>query len=73
LPIHKKPIVIFAGAGISKEAPANLLSWREYNKLIIHEIGEAGARVAGTGSNLLDAEEILQKVPISTISDFLFN
>ncbi len=73
MPIHKKPIVIFAGAGISKEAPANLLSWREYNKLIIHEIGEAGARVAGTGSNLLDAEEILQKVPISTISDFLFN
>lgn len=71
--IHNKPIVIFAGAGISKEAPANLFSWREYNKLIIHEIGEAGARVAGIDGNLLDAEEVLQKVPISTVSDFLFN
>lgn len=71
--IHNKKIIIFAGAGISKEAPANLLSWREYNRLIIHEIGEAGARAAEIDGNLLNAEEVLQKVPASTVSDFLFN
>lgn len=71
--LHSKKIVIFAGAGISKEAPSNLFSWWEYNRLIINEIGKIGAGTAGMDGNLLDADEVMQKVPVSTISDFLFN
>lgn len=71
--VHTKKIIVFVGAGISKEAPANLFSWWEYNRLIIDEIGKAGAQAARIDGNLLDAEKILQKVPVSTISDFLFN
>lgn len=71
--LQDRQTIVFVGAGISKESPSHLLSWWEYNHLIIQETGILGAEAIGVSDPLLDAEEILEKVPASTISDYLFN
>lgn len=66
-------VIIFVGAGISKEKPSNLLSWWDYNKLLIDEIGNIGAEVINQNKSLLNAEDVLKKIPISTISEYISN
>lgn len=44
-------IVIVAGAGISKDKPANLPSWWDYNLLLIESIGKIGAEALGRSAN----------------------
>lgn len=72
-PKERKNLVIFAGAGISKDKPSDLPSWWEYNRYIIDEIGKIGAQAIGETDSLLDSVTVLEKIPIVTISDYLFN
>jgi len=66
-------IVIVAGAGISKDQPANLPSWWDYNLLLIESIGKIGAEVLGKSANLLDMNMVLKHFPVVSVSDFFVN
>lgn len=66
-------IVIVAGAGISKDMPANLPSWWEYNLLLIELIGRIGAEALGRKANLLDMNMIQKHLPVVSVSDFFVN
>ncbi|MDH6310073.1 hypothetical protein M2451_002963 [Dysgonomonas sp. PFB1-18] len=71
--IKQGNIVIVAGAGISKEKPASLPSWWEYNLSLFREIGNLGAEILCEKNNLLDDLDIEKFIPVISISDFIFN
>ena len=71
--LKKGKVVIVAGAGISKEPPANLPSWWDYNICLLECIGQMGANALGNSNNLLDIDKIKETVPIVTISEFFEN
>ena len=68
--VKKKKIVVVAGAGISKDSPANLPSWRDYNMILLECIGKMGANTISEADNLLNADKIKEKIPITSISEF---
>ena len=55
--LKKGKVVIVAGAGISKEPPANLPSWWDYNICLFECIGQMGANALGNSNNLLDIDK----------------
>ncbi|MCD7882752.1 MAG: SIR2 family protein [Lachnospiraceae bacterium] len=71
--IEKKKLVVVAGAGISKDTPANLPSWWDYNQLLIEMIGKLGAEEIGESENLLDVEKAVRTIPVTSISEFFVN
>lgn len=66
-------IVIFAGAGISKDAPANIPDWNEYNNLIIKEIGAIGSVFLENSCNVLGDGDYSRLLSLTSLSDFIFN
>ena len=68
--VKKKKIVVVAGAGISKDSPANLPSWWDYNMILLECIGKMGANTISEADNLLNADKIKEKIPITSISEF---
>lgn len=63
-------VVVVAGAGISKDAPANLPSWWDYNFILLEMIGKLGAEALGNKGNLLNLNHLKEKVPVASVSDF---
>ena len=71
--IKEGKVVVVAGAGISKEAPSNLPSWWDYNTVLLQEIGELGAKCLGQNDNLLCVKELMENLPVVSISEFIVN
>lgn len=71
--IIKGEVVIFAGAGISKDAPANIPDWNKYNNLLINEIGNIGSQFLDETSNILGDEDYSKILSLTSLSDFIFN
>lgn len=71
--INKGEVVVFAGAGISKDAPANIPDWNKYNNLLINEIGNIGSQFLEEPNNLLGDEDYSKILSLTSLSDFIFN
>ncbi len=71
--LMKGNVVVVAGAGISKDMPANLPSWWEYNILLIEMIGKLGAEALNMKDNLLEMDVVQKGVPVVSVSDFFVN
>lgn len=71
--ILKGEVVVFAGAGISKDAPANIPDWNKYNNLLINEIGNIGSQFLEEPCNILGDEDYSQILSLTSLSDFIFN
>ena len=65
-------IAVFAGAGISKEAPANLPSWWDYNKCVLEAIQQEALTVFTSDKPIYSSEKMLETLPVTSISDVLF-
>ena len=65
-------IAVFAGAGISKEAPSNLPSWWDYNKYVLEAIQKEASTVFTSDKPLYSSEKMLETLPVTSISDVLF-
>ena len=71
--IEKGNVVIFAGAGISKDSPANIPDWNKYNNLLINEIGRLGSDYLGEPENILGEESYSHVLSLTSLSDFIFD
>ncbi len=69
----KGNIVVFAGAGISKDSPANIPDWNKYNNLLINEIGRMGSDYLGEPENILGEEDYSHVLSLTSLSDFIFD
>ena len=69
--IKQKRYVIVAGAGISMSQPSNLPSWWQYNKTIINVIKEQACELCPEASELIDAIDIENTLPVQCISDLI--
>ncbi len=65
-------IAVFAGAGISKEAPSNLPSWWDYNKHVLEAIQKEASTVFTSDKPFYSSEKMLETLPVTSISDVLF-
>lgn len=63
-------VVVVAGAGISKDPPANLPSWWDYNMILLECIGEMGAKALGSSQNLLNMEIVKREISVTNVSEF---
>lgn len=63
-------VVVVAGAGISKDSPANLPSWWDYNIILLECIGQMGSKALGSTQNLLDMEVIKKGISVTSVSEF---
>ena len=63
-------VAVVVGAGISKDAPASLPSWWEYNFILLEMIGRIGAEALGNNGNLLNLEQLEERVPVASVSEF---
>lgn len=68
--IQQGKVIVVAGAGISKDAPSNLPSWWDYNITLMECIGEFGAKALNREDNLLKVDEITNRIPVTSISEF---
>jgi|GEM_PF-7004733 tetratricopeptide (TPR) repeat protein/NAD-dependent SIR2 family protein deacetylase len=68
----KGKIVVFAGAGISKDKPSNLPSWWDYNKYVLDAIQQEASTAFLSDKPFYSSEEMLEKLPVTSISDVLF-
>jgi len=71
--IKEGKVVVVAGAGISKDSPSNLPSWWDYNYILLESIGKIGAQCIGQDDNLLDVEQLINKLSVVSISEFVEN
>lgn len=71
--IREGKVVVVAGAGISKDAPANLPSWWEYNIILLEMIGKIGAEALDKNGNLLNMASIKKNIPVTSVSEFFVN
>ncbi len=71
--IKEGKVVVVAGAGISKDPPANLPSWWDYNYILLDSIGKIGARCIGQDDNLLNVDHLMNKLSVVSISEFVEN
>lgn len=67
----KKQYVIIAGAGISMDPPSNLPSWWQYNKIIINIIKEQACELCPEASELINAIDVENALPVQCISDLV--
>lgn len=63
-------VVVVAGAGISKDSPANLPSWWDYNIILLECIGEMGSKALGSNQNLLNMDTVKRKISVTSVSEF---
>ncbi len=63
-------IVVVAGAGISKDSPANLPSWWDYNIILLECIGQMGSKALGSNQNLLNMEIVKRRISVTSVSEF---
>lgn len=65
-------IAVFAGAGISKEKPASLPSWWDYNKCVLEALQQEASKFFVTDAPFYSSEQMLEELPVTSISDVLF-
>lgn len=63
-------VVVVAGAGISKDSPANLPSWWDYNIILLECIGQMGSKAIGSNQNLLNMEIVKREISVTSVSEF---
>lgn len=63
-------VVVVAGAGISKDSPANLPSWWDYNIILLECIGKMGSKALGSNQNLLNMETVKREISVTNVSEF---
>lgn len=63
-------VVVVAGAGISKDSPANLPSWWDYNIILLECIGQMGSKALGSNHNLLNMEIVKRGISVTSVSEF---
>ena len=71
--IKEGKVVVVAGAGISKDPPSNLPSWWDYNYILLESIGKLGAQCIGQDDNLLNVDQLINKLSVVSISEFVEN
>lgn len=67
----KEKIVIIAGAGISKDSPANLPSWWDYNFLLLKTINDLAASELPDRIHPLDQNKLEKYIPVVSVSDYI--
>jgi tetratricopeptide (TPR) repeat protein len=66
-----KPLIIIAGAGISKDAPTNLPNWWEFNSTIVESIKKTALKQCPSAEGIIDLIDI-NALPVQSISDIIF-
>lgn len=71
--IRNKKLVVVVGAGISKDSPSNLPSWWDYNILLLEQIGLRGAKAVNKKESLLNIQDIISSISVTSISGLFYN